>query len=197
LNGFSNTSTVMPSASIRRIRAVHRQSAIAWSDRFVMFAATRATVQERSGFDLRLDAPAIPGQRGGAPCRRLLQSLTVATVSRNDGAVESISTEMSCLLPAVDGNACCITAQAMTNLETGSGKKVSGRGLPQSIPADSGATGPAGPGIQAALDAEVGLQADSVAFRCRNRSRRQDRMRQDPSFALPRKLPRTGMKTRA
>ncbi|MDH4316259.1 MAG: hypothetical protein OEW68_15640, partial [Gammaproteobacteria bacterium] len=42
---------------------------IAWSDRFVLFLTTRATVQGRAGVGLRRDAPAFPGEREG--CTRL------------------------------------------------------------------------------------------------------------------------------
>jgi hypothetical protein len=50
--------------SIRRIRAERRRRAIAWSDRFVLFVTTRATVQGRAVFGLRRDAPAFSGERG-------------------------------------------------------------------------------------------------------------------------------------
>ena len=45
-------------------RAERRRRAIAWSDRFVLFLTTRATVQGRAGVDSCRDAPAFPGERG-------------------------------------------------------------------------------------------------------------------------------------
>jgi len=39
--------------------------AIAWSERFVLFITTRATMQGRAGVGLRRDAPAFPGEREG------------------------------------------------------------------------------------------------------------------------------------
>ena len=56
-------STTLRSRSIRRIRAERRRRAIAWSDRFVLFVTTRATVQGRAGLGLRRDAPAFSGER--------------------------------------------------------------------------------------------------------------------------------------
>jgi len=50
--------------SIRHIRAERRQRAIAWSDRFVLFLTTRATVQGRAVVGLHRDAPAFSGERG-------------------------------------------------------------------------------------------------------------------------------------
>jgi hypothetical protein len=54
-----------PSVRIRHIRAGRRRRAIAWSERFVVFVTTRATVQGRAGFGLRRDALAFPGERRG------------------------------------------------------------------------------------------------------------------------------------
>jgi hypothetical protein len=62
--GFLNISATLRRPSIRRIRAERRRRAIAWSDRFVLFITTRATVQGRAGVCLRRDAPAFPGARG-------------------------------------------------------------------------------------------------------------------------------------
>ena len=49
----------MLSPSIRHIRAEHRRKAIAWSDRFVSFVTTRATVPERAGVGSCRDEPVI------------------------------------------------------------------------------------------------------------------------------------------
>jgi hypothetical protein len=53
LNGFSSTLAAPQNPSIRRIRAGRRQSAIVWSDRFVLFVTTPATLQGRAGVGLR------------------------------------------------------------------------------------------------------------------------------------------------
>ncbi len=63
-SGFWNISAILWSPSIRHIRAAHRRRAIAWSDRFVLFVTTRATVQGRAVFGLRRDAPAFSGEKG-------------------------------------------------------------------------------------------------------------------------------------
>lgn len=63
-SGFWTISATLRSPSIRRIRAAHRRRAIAWSERSVLFATTRATVQGRAGVGLRRDPPAFPGARG-------------------------------------------------------------------------------------------------------------------------------------
>lgn len=53
----------MEGASTRRLRAGRRRRASAWSDRFVLFITTRATVQGRAGVGLRREAPACRGER--------------------------------------------------------------------------------------------------------------------------------------
>ena len=64
LNGIWTISATLRRPSIRHLRAERRRRAIAWSDRFVLFVITRATVQGRAVFGLRRDAPAFSGERG-------------------------------------------------------------------------------------------------------------------------------------